>query len=233
VRTITLPIRAVRAATPRAQIVRLDLGHRAFEYAPGQAVLVATHGEPLRKPFSICNAPEDARRDRTIELLIGSDAADASEPRFVPRVHDLVDVEGPVGTFTFPQSPAERRFLFVAGGTGIAPLRAMLGHALRIAHAGIGVFYSARTPDEFAYERELRDLAASRRIDLRQTVTRWTGDEWRGTRGRVTRGALADLVHGSATLCFVCGPPGMVDEVPRLLEALGVAPARIRVEKYS
>jgi len=227
---ITLPIRRVIPATPRARIVRLDLGNERFEYAAGQAVLIAAHGDAERKPYSICTAPEDAQRDRTLELLIGSEPADASGPRFVPQAGRLFDVEGPIGTFTFPPNPEERRFLFVAGGTGIAPLRAMLRHARLTPRYEIGLFYSARTPDEFAYERELRDLAASRRIELRQTVTRWTGGDWSGARGRVTHDTLADLVHSPDTLCFVCGPPAMVEQVPRLLEALGVPPTRIRVE---
>jgi len=43
----------------------------------------------------------------------------------------LVDVEGPLGTFTFPEPPGQPQLLFVAGGTGIAPLRAMIDHAIR------------------------------------------------------------------------------------------------------
>ena len=50
----------------------------------------------------------------------------------------MVDVEGPLGSFTFPADPEERRFVFIAGGTGIAPLRAMLRHALDIPHREIG-----------------------------------------------------------------------------------------------
>ena len=46
----------------------------------------------------------------------------------------------------FHRRPIERRFVFIAGGTGIAPLRAMLRHALAIPHEQIGLFYSARTP---------------------------------------------------------------------------------------
>jgi ferredoxin-NADP reductase len=48
----------------------------------------------------------------------------------------------------------------------------MLRHALAIPHRNIGLFYSARTPQEFAFEREFRELAAGGDIELRQTVTR-------------------------------------------------------------
>src|SRR5207249_1797728 len=125
-----------------------------------------------------------------------------------------VDVDGPHGSFTFPAAPAERRFVFIAGGTGIAPLRAMLYHALTIPHEQIGLFYSVRTPDEFAYEAELRGLAQHGHIELRQTVTRTVDDAWSGARGRIGRADLQALVHNPATLCFVCGPPALVAEMP-------------------
>jgi len=226
---LTVPILDVIEATPRARIVRLDLGDRAFDYDAGQAVLIAPHGDPRRVPYSIASAPEDARRDRMLELLVGADPSEP--PCFVPIVGALVDVEGPVGAFTFPARPDVRRFLFIAGGTGIAPLRAMLRHALAVPHDNIGVFHSARTPDDFAYANELRALADARRIELRQTITRSTAADWTGVRGRLTRDTLGHLVHDTATLCFVCGPSSLVDEVPRVLEAMGIARTQIRIEE--
>ena len=143
-----------------------------------------------------------------------------------------MDVEGPIGAFTFPPDPEEMRFVFIAGGTGIAPLRAMLRHALHLPHRNIGLFYSARTPDEFAFEGELRDLAATGQIELRQTVTRAADADWSGARGRLDRAALAELVHDPDTLCFVCGPAPMVDEMPRVLEEMGIPKVRIKVEEW-
>ena len=143
-----------------------------------------------------------------------------------------VDVEGPLGSFTFPAAPEERRFVFIAGGTGIAPLRAMLRHALAIPHRNIGLFYSVRTPDEFAYEQELRRLAHAGEIELRQTVTRATDTDWTGPRGRLNREALEELVHDPATLCFICGPPTLVDEMPKILQELGIPRRRIRIEEW-
>jgi ferredoxin-NADP reductase len=229
---LTLAIRDVLPATPRARILRVDLGGRRFEYAAGQAVLVASHGYEKRRPYSISAAPEDSLRTHTIELLVGVDAAGSPGPHLALQPGARVDVEGPLGTFTFPPDPAEPRFIFIAGGTGIAPLRAMLHHALAIPHRDIGVFYSARTPDEFAYESELRALAGSGQIELRQTVTRSSGDDWTGARGRIGRSALAELVHGPETLCFICGPPALVDEMPKLLEELGVPRPRIKLEEW-
>jgi len=228
---VTLPIREVLPATPRARIVRIDLGCERFEYSAGQAVLIARQHHTPRKPYSIAAAPEDAKRDRVLELLVGIESDGQPGPPFALEIGAPIDVEGPVGTFTFPAHPAEHRFVFIAGGTGIAPLRAMLRHALTIAHDDIGLLYSARAPDEFAYESEFRALAASGQIRLRQTVTRATRAAWTGARGRVDREALQELVCDPATLCFVCGPPALVADMPELLTEIGVPRTRIRLEE--
>jgi ferredoxin-NADP reductase len=229
---ITLPIRDVRAATPRARSVRLDLGGQSFPYVAGQAVLVATHGSDKRKPYSIAASPEESKRDGSLELLVGIEVDGGPGPHLSLEPGTHVDVEGPLGSFTFPPQPEESRFVFIAGGTGIAPLRAMLHHALAIPHREVGVFYSARTPDDFAYEEELRALADMGQIELRQTVTRTVGNDWRGARGRIDRVELQRLIHDPGTLCFVCGPPSLVEEMPKLLAELGISRQRIRIEEW-
>jgi ferredoxin-NADP reductase len=229
---LTVPIREVLPATPRARIVRLDLRGHAFDYTAGQAILIGASGAADKRPYSIAGAPEDARRDRALELLVGVAADGASAAPFALEPGTLVDLDGPKGRFTFPDQPTEDRFLFIAGGTGIAPLRAMLRHALTIPHRTIGLFYSARTPDEFAFEAELRLLAAGGLIELQQTITRAGPADWSGARGRINRDALSALVHDAATLCFVCGPPALVDEMPRLLAEIGVPAERVRIEEW-
>jgi NAD(P)H-flavin reductase len=229
---LSLSIRDVLRATPRSRIVRLDLSGQRFDYAAGQAVLVGTPGNQRRRPYSIASAPEDARREGWLELLVGIDGDESPEADFVLEPHELVEIDGPFGTFTFPDNPTERCFVFIAGGTGIAPLRAMLRHALTIPHRNLGVFYSARTPADFAYETELRALAQTGQIVLRQTITRATGANWSGARGRIGPSALGELVHEPETLCFVCGPRALVEDVPKLLEELGVPRDRIRVEEW-
>jgi NAD(P)H-flavin reductase len=231
---LTLPIREIVAATSRARIVRLDLDGEPFDYKAGQAVMVGAHGGEKRRPYSIAAAPEDMRRSKTIELLVGVDADGRIGADLSLEPHAIVDVEGPIGTFTFPDRPRERNFVFIAGGTGIAPLRAMMRHAILgpIDARFIGLLYSARTPSEFAYEDEFRALASSGALELRQTITRDADRDWPGSRGRIDRLALTQLVHDAETLCFVCGPAAMVDEMPKLLAEIGVPRERIKVEEW-
>jgi len=229
---LTLTIADVAPATSRSRLVRIDLGGHTFTYAAGQVVKAGSPGSAVRKPYSIASAPEDAARDGRIELLIGLDEAGSAGDHLRLDAGAAIEIEGPLGTFTFPDAPEERRFVFIAGGVGIAPLRAMIHHALAIPHREIGLLYSARTPDDFAFHEEFDVLAREGRIELRETVTRATGGAWTGRRGRIGRADLVPLVHDRATLCFICGPASLVDGTKRLLEDLGVAGGRIRVEEW-
>lgn len=229
---LTLPVREVLPATPRTRIVRVDLAGHSFEYQPGQAVFVGVNG--TRAAYSLAGPPEDAQRTGFLELLVRVDQTNG-HPIPVPTEPGMqLQIAGPVGRFTFPTNPlAGRRLVFVAGGTGIAPVRSMLRHALTRTDCDIRVLYSARTPDDFAYEGELHALAQRRRIELWQTVTRDADCAgWSGGRGRIGETVLKPLAGDPATLFFLCGPLTLVDETQRSLERLGVTDERIRTDRW-
>jgi ferredoxin-NADP reductase len=122
--------------------------------------------------------------------------------------------------------------LFIAGGTGIAPLRAMIRQARSRADGTFRLLYSARTPLDFAYRRELCGMARRHELELLLTATRDATNTWRGERGRITTTQLSTLVVDPNTLCFVCGPASMVEDVPRMLRGLGIERTRIRIEEW-
>lgn len=230
---LTRPVLDISVATPRARVVHIDLQGTPFPFRPGQAVWLGAHGQAVRKPYSIASSPEDVAREGRLELLVGVDAHGDPGTHLPMTAGSLVDIEGPAGRFTFPDAPAEARFLFIAGGTGISPLRSMLRHALAVPHEAIGLMYSARLPEEFAYAQEFQALADTGRLELRMTVTRDAAPgKWTGTRGRITREDLRPLVHDGRTLCFVCGPPSLVHEMPTVLQSLGVPRDCVRVEEW-
>ena len=232
---VTVPISDVVAITPRLRLVSLDVGGRDLEFQPGQAVMVAEHGRRERRPYSIACSPEQAAETGRLELLIATESNGGLGANFGPATPGtLVDVEGPAGVFTLPPVVPQQRLLFVAGGTGIAPLRSMLDHLLRRAPAPrMSLLYSARQADEFAFVDELQAHAHSGRLELHQTVTRDEGSSWSGRRGRIGRSHFEAVLHDPAvTLCFVCGPEALVNESISTLKALGVPEAQIRTERW-
>lgn len=230
---LTLPIRESIAATPRANIIRLDLQGQPFFYRAGQAAYLHPEGTARRRPYSIASAPEQTAQDGMLEFLVQNDATgDSGMPTDAMQPGTLVKVEGPLGSFQFPEHPQERHFLFIAGGTGIAPLRSMLWHALLAEKDGrIGLTYSVRSPDEFAYLNEFETLAANGRITFHHTVTRNASEGWTGRQGRIDASYLKPLIAPGETLCFLCGPPALVGDIPAILQELGVGRKQILMEQ--
>lgn len=231
---LTVPVTSVQSGTPRSRLLCLDLQGRALAFLPGQAVMAAAHGREDRRPYSIACSPERAAETGCIELLVAADSGDSASGLSQVAAGSLLDIEGPLGHFTFPAAPPQQRVLLVAGGTGIAPLRAMLDHALRLPDAPrMSLLYSARRTDEFAFIDELRAHARAGRLELHQTVTRDERTPWEGSRGRIGPAHFASVLHDpAATLCFVCGPPLLVTESVATLSALGVPGALIRTEQW-
>jgi ferredoxin-NADP reductase len=241
---LTLPVRTLVAATPRTRILRLDLKDTPFVFRSGQAALIGLHGQPQRRPYSIASSPEDASRHKRLEFLLKVDDAGYAGPHLPQLTRDArIDLEGPFGSFTLPEPEPEPEtrgdnggtggYLFIAGGTGLSPLRSMMRHLIaRGERRPISVLYSARTSDEFAYKPELVRLARRSLISLTLTVTGDVNDTWSGERGRISASRLAHALPAPDPLCFICGPPALVEDVPPLLLQLGVKSARIRTEEW-
>jgi ferredoxin-NADP reductase len=241
---LTLPIRTVIAATPRTRILRLELKDTPFVFRAGQAALIGLHGQPQRRPYSIASSPEDAARNNRLEFLLKVDDSGYAGPHLPHLDRDArIDLEGPFGSFTLPSPEPDPRaenggggaggYLFIAGGTGISPLRAMLRHLIaRGERHPVSVVYSARTSDEFAYKPELQRCARLGRLALTLTCTGDVSDSWRGAVGRISASRLAQALPVADPLCFICGPPALVEDVPPLLLQLGVKSARIRTEEW-
>lgn len=239
----TLPVANVIVTTPRTRLVRLALERTTLEFEAGQAVFAGRQGAQRRRPYSIACSREHARETRQLELLV---ALDDSGERSAHLAHsaagELIEVEGPLGEFTVPDDSLHGHVLFVAGGTGIAPLRAMLDHILRGqadaspaagAVTSMTLLYSARRADEFAFSDELERHVAAGRLRLHRTVTRDDGPDWDGNRGRIGRTHFASvLVDPATTIAFICGPPPLVRESVATLGELGVPTDRIRTERW-
>jgi ferredoxin-NADP reductase len=234
VASLIVPARDVLKATPRTRIIQPDVSGQQFVFHAGQAVFAGLAESPVRRPYSIACSPGQAARSGAIELLVQIDDHQAPDPhleRATPGT--LLRVEGPFGSFGLPSPLLERHLLLITGGTGIAPLRAILWDTLeRESEVSIRVIYSARSAEEFAYWDELNVLAKEGRIRLASTVTRDGGAPWPGARGRISESLMASTLDDVETRCVICGPAGLVTATTALLKQLGVSESRIQTETY-
>ncbi|MBG0816387.1 globin domain-containing protein [Planomonospora sp. ID82291] len=209
--------------TPDIAVVTLQPGRR-MPYLPGQYVNVQTARWPrVWRAFSLANAP---REDNTVRLHVRAVPGGWVSTALVEhtRIGDTLMLGPPVGTMTPVDSG--RDLLCVAGGTGLAPIKAIVEH----------VIASGRRPNIHLLHgvRRSRDL-----YDLPDLIRMESGFPWLrvlpvvsdepgydGMRGRVAE--VVERFHSWAEHeVYVCGPPAMVEETARRLRRGGVPPARI------
>lgn len=220
--------------TPRAALLRVDLTRHRLAFHGGQSVSLGLSGQPVRKRYSIACSPRQAEHTGLLELLVKTDEHGRAAAHLADVAEGAeVEVDGPFGRLLLPDALADRHLLFVGGGIGIAPLRSMMWTALELTHAPeIGVVYSARSAEEFAFAAELHRLHDQGQIQLRLAITREVPDDWEGHRGRVNQAMLAAAVGGHSSRCFVCGPASFVGDVRSMLRDCGIPNPRIWQDEH-
>lgn len=231
---LSLRVRNCITATPRSKIIRLALDRASFEFRAGQAALLGLEGQPLRRPYSIASAPSDVRSTGVLEFLVQEGTHGSLGPHLAGIARgSTVVVEGPFGSFALVPNPPPHHYLFVAGGSGIAPLRSMIRHVLGHSPTPqISVAYSARTSRDWAYATELRQLARRGAIRLVLTTTRDTGPGGRARRGRLTAADFRGLGVSADTRSYICGPDTLVSDMPAMLVEAGLAPEHVHLERW-
>jgi NAD(P)H-flavin reductase len=221
---VTAIVRSNRRATPTTRLLTIEPREPRFEFRAGQWANLGLSPE-VAKPYSIASAPHR----ETIEFLIREDGSGLELSR--ARRGTPVYLEGPHGTFTLAGDVWEAvDVLFVAGGTGIAPIRSMLHETLEhSSHPRCALIYSARDHREFAFLPELRRVTRTADVALSLVATRHAPTRWKGLSGRLTTAILQSLVLRTDPIAFICGPEGFVRDVRDALVDLGVA--RIRTEE--
>ncbi|HEY7197721.1 MAG TPA: ferredoxin reductase [Gaiellaceae bacterium] len=219
--------------TPRVRTIFLDVpgweGHR-----PGQHVdvrLTAEDGYQAQRSYSIASAPEDERLALTVELVEDGEVSGYLVDELRPG--DAFELRGPIGGYFVWEAADGGPVLLVAGGSGIVPFRAMLRHrAAAGSDAPVRLVLSARSADDLIYRGELEELAArGDGLELVRTLTRRAPPGWDELTGRLMRETFAPLLE-PGTLAFVCGPTGFVEAVAEALVSLGLAPERVKTERF-
>ena len=208
-------------------------------FLPGQHVdvrLTASDGYRAHRSYSIASAPGTRG---TVELAVERLDDGEVSPFFhqVAAVGDTIEVRfAPAEHFVWRPGPGED-VLLVAGGSGVAPLMAMLRHRASVAGAGrMLLLYSARTREDVIFRDELRaQEAAQSGLDVVLCLTR--GAPWRpGDHGRRVDAAIVDGVLArfprAPAITFVCGSNRFVASVTDLLVDRGLPAPSIRTERF-
>jgi NAD(P)H-flavin reductase len=190
-----------------------------FEFLPAQFSMLGVPGVG-EAPISISSPTFERDAHRYTVRAVG-----AVTSRLVSAgVGDVVTVRGPFGRPWDLDAAAGRRALFVAGGIGIAPLRAAIHELLEgyRRHPDVRVVVGAVEPAKLVFRdwlESLRDTGSGVEMIVDRAPE---GSRWSGRLGLVTE-LLPAMVESSNVEVYVCGPDPMMVAVRRQLEGLGVA----------
>ena len=207
----------------------------AFEFYAGQFVSLhlSREGQEETRPYSIASAPRgDARFDLCLNRVEGGYV---SNYLCDLAVGATVSLNGPHGSFVVSQ-PVEQDMVFIATGTGIAPIRGMLGDLFgsknEFSHE-VSLLFGVRHPETILYQEEFRTWAAkNHRFHFVPTLSRPPSD-WNGKTGYVQEQVRQLFARRKDFKAYICGLKAMVDEVRFILkEEFGLDRKQIRFEKY-
>jgi ferredoxin-NADP reductase len=208
------------------------VGHAAGQYL--DLVVPIPGGLPFRRSYSIASAPDAAHPDRFELAVTRVEGGPTSVALHELRPGDAVEIDGPRGTFIRRDGDRSRPALFVAAGTGLAPIRAMLTEDVRRCEGPpLVLLFGCRTPADVLWSDELRAWErACPRFRMHVSLSR-PPDEWTGLAGYVQRHA-ASLVHALPDVrAYVCGLGAMVEDVIAALEREASVPHdALRYEIY-
>lgn len=197
-------------------------GADTVAFLPGQVAVLRVSGTDSSY-FAFASAPEDDE----LEFLVKRKGG-ASDTLFELAEGDRVELIEIVG-HGFPlQEHKGKDLVFVAMGTGVAPLRSALRHVLKhkAEYGQLVVLYGARTPDDFCYRDEIDEWEAAG-VEMRQVISRPDGHDWFGPTGYVQ--SLLDHIVPDLTdpVALICGSREMIDQTRGRLQQMGFAPEAI------
>ena len=225
----------LRDETATARTIALQVpewpGHVA-----GQRVdlrVTAADGYSAVREYSIASAPRaDGRIELSVERLPDGEVSPYLTQNLA--IGDVLEVRGPIGGWFVWREGQVEPIQLIAGGSGIAPLMAMIrSRAAGASAAPFRLLYSVRGPETVWYRDELRALAAGG-IGITFVYTRIAPPDWSRLPGRIDATLLAEASWAStlSPTCYVCGPTSFVEHVAELLVNAGHDPGRIRTERF-
>ncbi|WP_114239671.1 2Fe-2S iron-sulfur cluster-binding protein [Dyella sp. C9] len=207
-------------------------GQPRLQWLPGQYLDVLLDGE-RRRPFSIANHPQ---ADGVIELHVRHVAGGGFTSWVAESLKegDTLRIEGPLGTFV-PREDSERPMIFMAGGTGFAPVKAIVEHFIALGtRRPMRVYWGARNAGDL-YLRELAQGWVRQAHDLvfHPVISDPEQAAVSGLRiGLVHEALLEDQPDLSGYDVYMSGPPAMIDAGRKLFVAANLPEERLYYDSF-
>lgn len=214
VKTMPCRVHKLEKVADDVMVLWLKLpANERLQFLAGQYVDILTKdGKP--RSFSLANAPH---ADDLLELHIRN-ISGGSFTHFVfneLKERDILRFKGPLGTF-FLREDSDKPILFVASGTGFAPVKALIEHALHIGvKRPMHFYWGARTLADLYMQDKARAWEAQGVRFTPVLSDALPEDNWTGRTGFVHQAVMDDYADLSGHQVYACGAPVVVEAAHR------------------
>jgi CDP-4-dehydro-6-deoxyglucose reductase, E3 len=228
---LKLPSRVMSMAKPAADVavLRLQLpANQNLQYRAGQYVEFILR-DGARRSYSMANAPSQVGSPPSIELhLRHMPGGKFTDHVFTAmKEKDILRMEGPFGSF-FLREESTKPIIFLASGTGFAPIKAIIQHMQDKGITRDAVLYWGARRKADLYDHAWCENAAAQMHNLRYVPVLSesnVADDWNGRTGFVHHAVMADWPALDGHQVYACGAPIMVESAERDLVARCALPA--------
>ncbi len=228
----------VRVASDRVKLFTLEVP-TGGNFKAGQHYdvrLTAPDGYQAQRSYSLASSPGDTNLiEIAIELIDDGEVSSYFHDSVEPG--EMIEVRGPIGGhFTWEPSHTKSS-IFVAGGSGIAPIISMLRHRFTVKNnAPALLLFSVRTEDDILYREELERMSDNDpSLHVVTTVTRGTSKDWIGNTRRIDQGMIDSALVNTGVKpesAYVCGGSGFVESIADILLDTGLDFKQIHIERF-
>jgi ferredoxin-NADP reductase/ferredoxin len=231
-RNLAARVAGVEWPAPSVARFVIALDRRAgFAFRAGQYVRIKVPGTDQWRSYSMCSTPRDLPKMEFLVRIIPGGAM--SEYLRAAREGDRLEVEGPLGAFIL--HPGKGLHVFVAGGTGLAPILAMIDELRRMSgpRPKMLLSFGCASNKTFFY----RDEIELRQWWIPQLAVRLSADRVEDPASGLIQGTPVDAlgtepIGDPEAAAYLCGPPPMIEGARRRLAELGMIPERIYAERF-
>lgn len=212
IKTLPCRVQAMERLADDVIVLTLKLpANEQFKFLAGQFIEFLLR-DGVRRSYSMANPPHDASLLQLhIRFMSGGKFTEHVFGKMKER--DILRFEGPLGTF-FLRTDSDKPIVLVASGTGFAPIKAIIEHAL---HEGVArpmtLYWGGRRPKDL-YLNALAEKWAAEHPDFKYVPVvsdALPEDRWQGRTGFVHRAVMEDFPDLSGYQVYACGAPLMVD----------------------
>lgn len=216
----TLPCKIDSIVHLAEDIVRIVLRlppNGNFNFLPGQYINILAKNS-IRRSYSIANS---IQQNGKLELHIRKVPQGAMSQYWFDEAkeNDLLRFEGPHGTFCFREK-TEENIVFLATGTGIAPVKSILeflnSDPSHLNGKKVYIYWGGRTPVDIYWQPNFNQIA----VTFNPVLSR--AQEWQGHHGYVQNAVLEDQIELSNAVVYACGSPEMIRDAKKILVQHGL-----------